>query len=613
MFYNSNDQLEDSMLRSILLFNDNRTVNSSKDLLLKAILSIITFGNGNYGINEINKILGHRFGVNFTDEELVKQIDKLKEKKFVTILASGKFQSITNEEKSKSFYENIENETLSLIDGIISRMQKHSNLQISQNDIFKVKNNIGQALSIYYRMYGYSFFGLKEEAKVNDIKDAVDTARNGLSDKLGKALVGALADVIDKPTPSEKDILEKWARAFVAMEVINLDPSLRNFKATKLRGKSFIIDTDVVLYTLTSRAKYSQAYKKLIELLKRSGCILYIPAIVIEEVVNHLNAAVKRYGYNGSQWSSMTDEILEKKMANVFVEDYAKIIRDDQKRKDMPFDVYIGNFYDIDTPSLLKEKLNKVFGDFHLLEDLEALDDEIKMKLANNIKYLTQISPKGIRRDEEKNAKIAEADASLYLTIRKMNKDECGNNKPLNQKAYLLTKSQKTITCAQELNIYDKNIICDPFALLSILQEMGMLEGNEFELVNLFDNPFLTYTANLIWNEVEPLLNNGVHLKYVEIHKLRIDVDVNIDKILTCETLEERKIEAKRLQERGYFFANDLLAAEEELEKKNKDIQERESIISSQAEEIRRLEELLKQQTKEKQKQRYLKKLNKNK
>lgn len=613
VFYNGNDQLEDSMLRSILLFNENKTVNSSKDLLLKAIFSIVTFGNGKYGITEINKILGHRFGVNFTDEDLNKQIDKLKEKKLVTILDSGKFQAITNEEKSKSFFNNIELETLALIDGIIDRIKKHSHIQITQNDIIKAKNNIGQALSIYYKMYGYSFFGLKEEAGVKDIKDAVDTARNGLPDILGKALVGALADVIDKPSQREKDILEKWARAFVAMEVINLDPSLRNFKATKLRGKSFVIDTDVVLYTLTTHAKYSRAYRNLIELLKKNGCILYIPLIVIEEVVNHINAAIKRYSYNGSQWSSMTDEILEKKMANVFVEDYTKIIRDNEKRKDIPFDVYIDNLYDVENPSLLMDKLKSIFGNFQLLEDLEALDDEIKKKLASNIKYITQISAKGIRRDEEKNTKIAEADASLYLTIRKMNQDESGNNKPLNQKAYLLTKSQKTITCAQELNIYDKNIICDPFALLSILQEMGMFEGYEVEFVNLFENPFLTYTANLIWDEVEPLLNNGVRLKYVEIHKLRLDVDVNIDKILTCETVEERITEAKRLNDRGYFFANDLLAAEEELGKKNKDIQERENIISTQAEEIKRLKDLLESATKENRKKKYLERLDKKK
>lgn len=108
------------------------------------------------------------------------------------------------------------------------------------------------------------------------------------------------------------------------MEVINLDPSLRNFKATKLREKSFVIDTDVALNALTTHAKYSVVYREMINLLRRAGCKLYVPHIVVEEIQSHIDAANKRYIFEGSQWLSMTDEILENKIANVFVEDYVK-------------------------------------------------------------------------------------------------------------------------------------------------------------------------------------------------------------------------------------------------------------------------------------------------
>lgn len=606
-----NDQLEDSMLRSVLLFNERKATSSSKDMLLKAILSIITNGNGKYGINEINDILRDRFKTNFTKEELNQQIIKLKDKGFVTLCKNEMYQAVTNEEQGRVFYETIEKETNTLINGIIDRVKSGSNIIVSQNNEIKMKENIRRALSIYYKMYGYSFFGLKESSKNKATLDAVDVAREGLSDNQGKALVGAMADVIDDPTPQEKDILEKWARAFVAMEVINLDPSLRNFKATKLRGKSFIIDTDVALNTLTTHAKYSIVYRQMINLLRNAGCKLYMPLIVVDEIQNHINAANKRYNFEGSQLSSMTDEILERKIANVFVEDYTKIIRNDENRKDLPFDIYLGNFYDSENPSLLISKLKEVFGeDISFMKDLESLDSEIKRKLADKIKYITQISAKGIRRDEEKNAQIAEADASLYLTIRKINRNDDGNDKPLSQKAYLLTKSQKTITCAQELGIYDKNIICDPFALLSILQEMGMFAGHEFEIVNLFENPFLAYTANLIWDEVKPLLDKGARFKYKEIHRLRIDVDANIDRILTCDTLEERTAEAKRLSERGYFFANDLLSIQKEIERRDKDIKERDQQLLKQEEEITRLKELIDTSHKETKKQQYIERVN---
>lgn len=287
-----NDQLEDSMLRSILLFNAQKTTNSSKDLLLKAILSIITYGDGKYGLNEINNILKERFDVTYVAEELNQQISKLKNKGLIIQCPNDKYQAITNKKQGQDFYVQIEKETDSLINGILERTRT-SNITISQNNEMKMRENIRQALSVYYKMYGYSFLGLKENSKHKNVLDAVDVVRKGLPDNLGKALVGAIADALNEPTSQERDILEKWARAFVAMEVINLDPSLRNFKATKLREKSFVIDTDIALNVLTTHAKYSVVYRQMITLLRNAGCKLYIPYIVVDEIQNHIDAAQK--------------------------------------------------------------------------------------------------------------------------------------------------------------------------------------------------------------------------------------------------------------------------------------------------------------------------------
>ena len=92
-----------------------------------------------------------------------------------------------------------------------------------------------------------------------------------------------------------------------------------------------------------------------------------------------------------------------------------------------------------------------------------------------------------------------------------------------------------------------------------------------------------------IFHEVKPLLEKGAKLKYKEIHRLRIDVDAKIDKILTCETLEERTAEAKRLIERGYLFANDLSSIQKEIEKRDKDIQEGNEQLAKEREEIKGL------------------------
>ena len=228
------------------------------------------------------------------------------------------------------------------------------------------------------------------------------------------------------------------------------------------------------------------------------------------------------------------------------------------------------------------DKLKTVFGNDVLIwgeDQLVPINDSIKKALAEEIENKTTLSAKGGKRNSEKNAQIAETDASLYLTIQQ-----------INQKAYLLTTTRKTIECAKKLGIYDKNIICNPLALAPILQGIGLIEGTQIDLINLFENPFLTYTAELIWPQVEPLLHAGAQLKYKDIHRLRIDVDANIDKILTCETLKEKAIEAQRLTERGYMFANDLLSAQKAIEEKEIQISDQKNIITSLKEQISRLQ-----------------------
>lgn len=111
--------------------------------------------------------------------------------------------------------------------------------------------------------------------------------------------------------------------------------------------------------------------------------------------------------------------------------------------------------------------------------------------------------------------------------------------------------------------------------------------------------PFLAITANEIWKEIDPLIKNGAQLKYVELRKLRLDVDAHIDRILTCQTPEERNLEAKRQTERGYLFARDLVNANQTIAEQGKQIEEQNSTIQSKDEEIAHLKELLEKKEKE--------------
>ena len=66
--------------------------------------------------------------------------------------------------QGNEFFQRIEEETNALIDGILNRVKSKSGIIFSQSNEMRMKENILCALSVYYKMYGYSFFGLKETA-----------------------------------------------------------------------------------------------------------------------------------------------------------------------------------------------------------------------------------------------------------------------------------------------------------------------------------------------------------------------------------------------------------------------------------------------------------------
>ena len=110
---------------------------------------------------------------------------------------------------------------------------------------------------------------------------------------------------------------------------------------------------------------------------------------------------------------------------------------------------------------------------------------------------------------------------------------------------------------AKHLKIYDKPIVCHPQALIAVLEEIGNADDANSNIINLFDNPYLVYTANEVWDKVEPLLNDGHVIKYKDYDVLKFDVDLSFDEWLTCEDSEQRAALAKKYTERGLSFLSD--------------------------------------------------------
>ena len=118
--------------------------------------------------------------------------------------------------------------------------------------------------------------------------------------------------------------------------------------------------------------------------------------------------------------------------------------------------------------------------------------------------------------------------------------------------------------------------------MISILEETGNLDGDEVNVVNLFDNPFLAYTAKEVWDIVDPVIKEAkVFMKHSQIDRLRDDVDYLIDLKMTVKdarlSVEKRNQKIKR--ELCILTVEDIERLQQQLDETQKRLQTSESKV----------------------------------
>lgn len=546
--YKDSSEVEATRLRSILLFNGKVSKQKRKDIMSKAVLSLILAGNGSATRDSILQQLFEQFNVKYPLSELNEHIKRLYTAKLIESIDEPFV--VIDKVKGKDFFQQLDRETESFVESIIIKAQLIYGT-IHQNEL--VKGTIQKALSVYYGMYGYSFFGpqKKEEASVKNA--AVSIVLNDIKDnRLSESVIRALADVIENPNAAQAEILKKWARAFVALETMSIDPLLNNLKSKNLKEKEFVIDTDVALHCLTQKSRFSEDYRQMIERMKCIGCKMFLVPDVVAEIRKHIDAAKKQYNFYRTRLLEFPDDMLEQKIGNVFIDDYVHLNRDALEKT--PFKYYIEEFYDPEYPDsqkLLIRKIQSVFGE-NVIDDPYKVDTTgVKfLTLESEVYNLTMQTPKAQKRTEEENHDVSHLDTYLYLAASK-NNETTDSLEMLAGKTYILTDSTRALRAASNLGWQKEEVICHPNALMAILMEIGDVKSQEM-IVNLFENPFLVHVADNIWDEVGPLLDKGATIKYKSFEKLKVDVDKSLDKVLTADMPEEERRNA--LNEFGVYL-----------------------------------------------------------
>lgn len=566
--YKESNKLQETRLRSILLFNGKVEKQKRQDLMTKAILSLILQENGRSTRQQILSQLSVQFHVAYKEADLDVHIKKLHKSGIIESLDEPFV--VRKKEKDNDFFLRLDQETNGLFDSIL---EKTARIYGEINNPDTLKSTIRKALSVFFGMYSYTFFGAQKKESDSVKNAAVNVIKDDINDnRLAESLIIALAEVIEHPDLSQERVLTQWARAFVAMETMAFDPLLKNLKRNKLKDKEFIIDTDVALHCLATMSRFSKDYRQMIDTIKEIGCKLYVVPEVIIEIRKHIDAAVKQAKSYGRQLLEFPDDVLYEKICNVFIDDYVHIAREGKEH--ISFGDYIGEFYDSDHPNslvLLKGKLKSIFSEKALNCNLDVDSTSQKfIDLSAEVYNLTMLTPKAQSRSEEENVAVSRLDAYLYMVAAKNNEGQ-DSLEVLAGKTYILTDSTRAMRAAATLKWPKEDVVCHPNALMAILMDVGSVKSQE-SIINLFDNPFLVHVADKIWDFVDPLLKEGATIKNRGFDKLKYDVDKRYDKLMTEQTSEDEKKEL--MAEYGVFLPEMVEAGKEREENQLKEIED---------------------------------------
>lgn len=593
MSYFKDKDIEEAMLKSCLLFNSKEIKNKRNVIFQKFLLSLIIGGGVANRKGILEKVTTQYKGYLINENNIDFAIQELIKNKFIKEENGELALTVESQQDMEKDVKLISEQQKLLIDDISKMVQRAYGKKISNEN--QVKSNIKDCIDYYYMVTGLSFFELDKRKEMKELPQLGKIASNGLSsgekEELSDQIIYTIGSVIENPTEEQKCILELLARNYITMQIMDIDPLLSEFKSTLIREKVFIVDTDVLLYLLTDNASLSKQYRKMIEMLQKCGCTIYIPEEVIKEVFNHAEAALKRYPFV-SYLIGTPGNLVRQDLKNVFIEDYY-YTRALDNAEYLTWEHYIKNYYSSTYGvSLISEQIKDKLGEriqYNTMPEESNIDDKLLEKLAEASLEETNKTEKAQHRDEDKNQDIAKTDAQLYLQIKKQNEinNERIGRKHVDRKDllwnkyYILTNSTRVHYCAKQLGV-SANILCKPASLMAYLVETGLVQDNQLKIQSLFENPFLQHTAKTIWKDVENLLKLGIDIKGKNIITMRFELQDVINNLLTNPTEEDCNDIYSHVKQKGYSFLPLIESAKKEsesYERKYKELEEENRIL----------------------------------
>ncbi|HEY5371530.1 MAG TPA: hypothetical protein VIJ75_21300 [Hanamia sp.] len=604
----SSDLLETSLLKCSLLFTFNNNAQiTRKDLFDKLILSIIA-PSKETTIKKIEEVITKKFAKPIDEGQIKASVQRLSKEDLV----KEKSGVISPTKKSVEFIEGnlakVNAETDALINDIIEKFRGIEDIRIDNATLSRLKSNIQNSFSEFFRLHGVDYSNAGADTISTDYgydKNAalINITKEGLSAKLGSMLVYSIGDTLRNPTNEQAKILSQWAKAFISLQIMNLDPTLKEFQATSFAQKVFVIDTDFLLYCIVSECPLNKVYKRLAKHLKSLKCKLVIPPNVIAEVLKH-GEAERHYSYFRATFENVDENVIGERIHNVFVKGYYSGIISGEISKSTSFKDYLSNYIDKDAPyKYLVDLINHYYPDTFIVQELTSLatvnvKEEILTELTGLINDLTISTFKAQWRTGEENYELSLNDAKMYLTTYYLNDASLKDEKAiLPGKYYLLTSSTRAARCGLKIGL-KTSISVRPETLIGLLDQLGSFEISAKEYINVFENPYLVEIANECWDDIKVLIDSGVSLIDKNPVKLKYELRETIHEYIIQrntydskqDEIDEKNLDdielkdfakfAKHIKAKGYQFTPSITEIMEKFKEMQTDIKNKDEIIS---------------------------------
>ena len=446
--------------------------------------------------------------------------------------------------------ESLAGDVLQMVATIVER-------ELSLDEGQQVMRNAREILVGLYRLYGLDLasqaFGNSPRTGVplDPSEELAGIARRNLSEDIAEVLLNVISGILHDPSDDQAATLVNWSLAYLGMQVMNLDPAMRELQQVRFANKIFLLDTDFVLDCIVREHPRSSLCVALIENLVRLGCRVIIPRSCIDECVKHAAISPRTYHFFGSKLLSMSEFLVDIRVWNVFVAGYYYGRVKGMVSSETSYDRYLENYSDRSSPlafftrvvrDRLPEEVAITEVDTLLVEEL---DEKMVSSLTSSLATVTSKRKKSEYRSPEQIEDLARTDARLFLAALQLSKESARTESLLGGCCYVVTSSSKYVQCAEATGLRDV-VTSRPEALLALLEVIGGFTVSPEEYLWLFENPLVAGAVEQVWPDVEVMLDSGIELRDRSLARLKWDLDRGIHDRITALVEADADVEGER-------------------------------------------------------------------